>query len=205
MPAPLPGFSGETGEVCTGCVARDDEIRALDTEKKGWIGRYQKLKKDREAEARSSEWWPVAREVFELWQALTGKRRARFTYDRYELIRPFLEAEGVGDCKAAVHGLLQSSWHTERGVLDFETVFSSKPERQRRFERFRDLGLEGDPDPFYVGLEPNLFDPDAGLTKRLRERVLALELNTDAATQVRLLGEIHELTKGSTHDTERAL
>jgi hypothetical protein len=197
MPAPPPGFDPESGEICDGCVARDAEIVALTSEKAGWIAKYQNLIRKLEDEAPSDPLFPVGRAVFDLWRALTGKRRARWTRDRFELIRPFLQNEGEAECKAAVYGLMESTWHVENGRLDFEYVFSGKKDRQQRFERFRDLGMSHDVDPFFVGTEPNLFDVDGGLVKLLRERVLALELSrADKARTARIVAEIHELTEG---------
>jgi hypothetical protein len=55
------------------------------------------LTRDRDAEARGSELWPVAERLFAIWLAATGNRnpRSKLTTDRFELVRPFLRgAEG---------------------------------------------------------------------------------------------------------------
>jgi len=97
----------DTGEVlpnCPGCLEREAEIRALETEKRGWRVRYQNLARDKELDARRHGLWPAALELFEYWQEKCRHPRSEWDADCFYQALPFLERDGLDACKIAIDG-----------------------------------------------------------------------------------------------------
>jgi hypothetical protein len=118
-----------TGEAhplseCPGCKIKDDEIKGLQRDIRGWAARYAELERDREAEARASKHWPAAVEVFEAWRAATGayrrtkdgKRNTEWTSERFWLIEPYLRRKKYGYemCLRGVAGIAFDHFKTTR-------------------------------------------------------------------------------------------
>lgn len=115
----------DTGEMLSGCPAcsiKDDEIRGLERALRAEIKRFENLKRDKAQEARASEWWPVAVEVFRCWRRLsgeahgTGVRRCGWNADRFFLIEPYLTRKDYGPtiCVRAVAGITFDCFKVKR-------------------------------------------------------------------------------------------
>lgn len=118
-PAPhLHVVNSDTGEVlgdgCPTCVRKDDEIAGLQRDIRGWAARWAELKRDKEADARQSRYWPAAVEVFEYWQTVCKHPRSDWGADRFFLIEPFVKKHGVEMCKRAVDGAAFDPFITTR-------------------------------------------------------------------------------------------
>lgn len=99
--------TGEIHDSCPQCAAKDDEIRGLQRDLRGWMTRYANLERDKRAEARSSDLWPAAQAVFRVWRQATGHGRSPWTEDRFWQIEPFLSNPKYGPdlCLRAVAGI----------------------------------------------------------------------------------------------------
>ena len=93
--------------VCPHCQVKDDEIEGLQRDILGWTTRYANLKRDKEAEAKASEYWRPAMEVFKAWKKATNHPRCGWTVERFELVERFLRNEKYGRemCLRAVAGI----------------------------------------------------------------------------------------------------
>lgn len=85
----------ETGEVldpvhCDECRRKNDEIAGLERDVRGWAVRYAELKRDRDADAREHDMWPVGQQVFRQWRRDCRHPRSVWTADRFWLLEPFL-------------------------------------------------------------------------------------------------------------------
>lgn len=112
----------ETGERhefpdgCPHCSVKDDEIKGLQRDIRGWAARYAELERDKDAEARASKYWPAAVEIFEAWKAATGHKNSEWTSDRFWLIEPFLRRKKYGyeKCLRAVAGIAFDHFSAQR-------------------------------------------------------------------------------------------
>lgn len=128
---PLVVINPETGErvgVLTEHTQKlEDEVAGLQRDVRGWAARFADLKRDKDAEAAESPYWPVALRVFDHWRRVCKHSRAVFTLDRFELIRPWLEklgdkkadperrvAEAEAMCMLAVDGIAHDPYITQR-------------------------------------------------------------------------------------------
>jgi hypothetical protein len=99
---------------CPACSRKDDELAGLQRDIRGWAARYAELKRDKEAEAQRSRYWPAAREVFEHWQTVCNHPRSGWNADRFFLVEPFLKKHGVDMCKRAADGYAFDCFVTTR-------------------------------------------------------------------------------------------
>jgi hypothetical protein len=67
---------------------------------RGWAARYGELKRDKEADAERSRYWPAAVEVFEYWQRVCKHPRSAWSAERFFLVEPFLKKHGDRDVQA---------------------------------------------------------------------------------------------------------
>lgn len=104
-----------------------DEVAGLQRDVRGWTTRHAELKRDKDAEAENSPYWPAALRVFDHWRQVCKHPRSVFTLDRFELIRPWLEKLGAkiedpverlafaeAMCKLAVDGIAHDPYITRR-------------------------------------------------------------------------------------------
>lgn len=112
--------SGSTGEVlgsgCEHCQDKDDEIKGLNRDLRGWMIRHENLKRDKEAEARADGMWQTAQRLFEHWKRKTGHTRSPFTATRFYECVPYLRDPKYGPEKVerAIVGLVHDPWVTVR-------------------------------------------------------------------------------------------
>jgi len=92
--------TGQTWNLADRVLGLEDALAGAERDLNTWRRRHADLLRDKEAEARESELWPAALEVFDHWRAACRHPRAEWTYDRFELIRPHLERSGTGKGKA---------------------------------------------------------------------------------------------------------
>lgn len=101
---PLIVVNPQTGER-VGTLAEhkqpvEDALAGAERDLNKWRTLHAKLLRDKEGEARESELWPRALEVFDYWRVECKHPLAEWTYDRFELIRPHLERSNTGKGKA---------------------------------------------------------------------------------------------------------
>lgn len=129
----------ETGEVvegeqCPECQHKDDVIAGLERDIRGWAARYRELRRDLEQEARQSDLWPLGERLFVIWQRLTGRRRAKFSYDRFRLVEPFLRKDGFELCAMAIvgrvfdHHTVTRRNGTTKHFYEWERIFKNRGE-----------------------------------------------------------------------------
>jgi hypothetical protein len=122
--------TGLTYNVRARVQALEDQVAGAERDLNGWRTRHANLLRDREAEARETDIWPAAVEVFDYWRKRTGHRGAEWTMDRFDLIRPHLERSNTGKgrakkmtaellarnvelCKLAIDGLVFDAYVSE--------------------------------------------------------------------------------------------
>lgn len=101
---PLLVVNPETGERLGNLTDHmqplEDALSGAERDLNSWRTRHANLLRDKEGEARESDLWPKAIEVFDYWRQKCGHPRAEWTFDRFELIRPHLERSNTGKGKA---------------------------------------------------------------------------------------------------------
>lgn len=126
----------ETGEVVdpAGAVQLlEDEVAGLQHTIRSQAATITKLKRDKDAEARGHELWPMAVKLFRYWQRKTGSR-AKFDADRFFLIRPMLEKDGPELCQRAIDGRVHDHFSAPRknGTVkhfwEWDRIFASRKE-----------------------------------------------------------------------------
>lgn len=110
----IDGATGEALDECPGCRARDDVVKGLERDIRGWASRYAELKRDKEAEAKRDPLWPDALRLFKLWRRLCVHPRAGWDADRFEQVRPYLKKHGLGVCERAIVGAAFDAFETVR-------------------------------------------------------------------------------------------
>jgi hypothetical protein len=149
---PVPGgpweMDRETGELfqrCPDCILKDDEIKGLKTNLKGWQLKYAQLRREKEAEARASEWWPVAVVLFGIWKDLTGHLQSAWSYDRFVLVVPFLSAHGPTLCERAIAGIAFDHYSAPRknGTTQHYNEWERCFKDSGQFERFANAAPQG--------------------------------------------------------------
>lgn len=95
-----PATGEQVGTLAEARQGLEDALAGAERDLNTWRTRHANLLRDKEAEARKSELWPKAIEVFDYWRLKCGHPRAEWTYDRFELIRPHLERSNTGKGKA---------------------------------------------------------------------------------------------------------
>lgn len=81
---------GQVHEDCPGCQLREDEIKGLQRDIRGWAARYRELERDKEREAKNSPLWKEAYGHFCYWRELTGRTGCEWTPERFFLVEPFM-------------------------------------------------------------------------------------------------------------------
>lgn len=163
--------TGERFEECPGCSQREDVVAGLERKIRGLIMENAKLRRDKEKEARDSGLWPIALRMFNLWRKAAGSK-ARFKYDRFEVIEPFLRGyrpdkhfvspdqgppqNPLEECVAAIIGRTSDYFSTTRpnGTTrkfnEFERIFADSKEceesqaRRPRDWRARALAIDAE-------------------------------------------------------------
>lgn len=105
---------GVVHEACPGCTRMSDEIEGLQRDIRGWAARYAELKRDKEADAQQSRYWPGAKEVFDYWRQVCNHPRSSWGADRFFLAEPYIKKHGVEMCKRAVDGIAYDPFVTTR-------------------------------------------------------------------------------------------
>ena len=108
------GDGERVGTLADHLQAYEDQIAGLQRDVKAEHLRYENLKRDRAAEARSHPLWPQALEVFKHWKEVCRHPKSSFTTSRFELIRPLLEKHGIDLCKLACDGAAFDPYETRR-------------------------------------------------------------------------------------------
>jgi hypothetical protein len=101
--------SGEVLEGCPACAVKEDEIKGLERDIRGWAARYAELKRDREREAREHDAWPIGMRLFRVYCQLTPRqdgqpRRLSFDAARFECWLQHFHKWGEEMCLRAIVG-----------------------------------------------------------------------------------------------------
>ena len=94
-----------TGEVCPGCQERDVLIDELTRKLHGQASLVGRLRRDRDAEARSNSAWPVLLTLHDYWARLTGHTRTEFSPEDFRDALPRLKEWGAGNLAAGIAGI----------------------------------------------------------------------------------------------------
>jgi hypothetical protein len=100
----------ETGEflndhVCTGCQAREAEIKKLTTEGRSWHRKFLIATTNRDQEARDHQLWSKALTLFAEYRIATDRPKVGWDAERFWLCQPYLEADGFPTCRWGVWGI----------------------------------------------------------------------------------------------------
>lgn len=106
--------NGELHDDCPGCAALADQLKGAERDINAWRLRYADLVRDAEAEAKADPLWDDCRALFDHWRETCRHPRARFTLDRFNLLRPWLKRYGPDDCRRAVDGAAFDAFETKR-------------------------------------------------------------------------------------------
>lgn len=169
----------DSGEVfpeenCPGCSEREQIMGELEKKQRGLLLQIANLKRDQEAAARASGQWPVAVRLFAIWRKATGRKRCQFSFDRFNLVEPFLREYDrtrhqdisadpgpprtpVEEAIAAIIGRATDHYSvsrpngTTRHFNEWERIFKNRGEFDesvaRRPRDWRERALELDPGP----------------------------------------------------------
>lgn len=74
-----------------------DVIAGLQRDVRGWAVRFRELQRDRAAEAREHDLWPIGERVFREWKRACRHPRSPWTPDRFWQAQPFLSDPGYGE------------------------------------------------------------------------------------------------------------
>jgi hypothetical protein len=115
----------DTGEVieteCDRCevighelAETADQLQGAEREIRAWRRRYANLKRDVEAEAKAHPRWDEAREVFDYWREKCRHPNSKLNAERFNLVEPYLRADGLEMCKRAIDGAAFDPFITAR-------------------------------------------------------------------------------------------
>lgn len=90
--------SGEVFDKCPECKERDRELARMRSI-------IVDLRRDKTAEARAHELWPLAMALWEEWKIATGRTRSKWRADRFWQCERFLADDGFVICRWAVWGI----------------------------------------------------------------------------------------------------
>jgi hypothetical protein len=187
--------TGEVHNECPACAETQATLKELTRKYHGALAQIGRMRADKEAEARQHELWPLAVNLFRLWQQEGDHPRARFTPERFWLLEPYLRREGYEDCVCAVRGCLASDFHTKRGRYAtrdgtrhdaLELIFRD----QAHFERFRDMAPDKPPTIRGATMLATAQD----VAERLLERAKLIQQGSDTLAVAHLLAEINRIT-----------
>lgn len=139
----------QTGEVvehdeqCEGCRQLAVEVEGLEEAHRSAMAKVRLLRRDKEAEARSSEYWPAALEAFNYWRTETGHGRTQWSVDRFHLLEPYLKKDGLEMVKLAIDGAAfnpyKASAPNRNGKVEvydgLETIFKTRGAFERHCNR----------------------------------------------------------------------
>ena len=116
----LVGIDEVTGEVhdqgltCPNCAAKQHELDEIVRKLKGMARELGEIRRDKNAEARAHQAWPIAVALFDYWKECTNHPRAKWTEDRFWLLLPHLAQFGPQNCAAAIAGIAHDHFTKQR-------------------------------------------------------------------------------------------
>lgn len=124
-------------------LAVTDERDGLTEAMRSQGAKLRALRRDKEREAKRSEYWPQAVEAFTYWKQTTGHPRSQFTADRFFLLEPFLKKDGLDLVILAIDGAAYdphvASRPNRNGKIEtydaLETIFKSRASFERHVNR----------------------------------------------------------------------
>lgn len=149
----------------------EQAIEGLEHEIRSLAVKNTQLKRDRAREAKASQNWPAAVEAFAYWKAMRTERtgrasRSTLTVERFFLVDPYLERDGLPVVKLAIDGAEHDPYRADRpnrnGSLEiydgWETIFKNRGAFDRHvnrapIERIRAVREAGDLPPPFSELE----------------------------------------------------
>ncbi len=133
---PLRLIDSETGAVVTATEnVLLERIESLEVDlsraerdlrsKRRQLAAYEK---DHQAEAEAHGLWPFASRMFRWWQAMLDHPRSEWTWQRFELVLPFLVGRKYGPeaCLRAIAGRKADLWYVKRGLTSWEDIFGDQ-------------------------------------------------------------------------------
>lgn len=135
---PVPNL--KTGEIsdCEGCREAAHIVAGLEATIRSQAATISRLRIDKERDARNHPRWNEVREVFEYWQRHCRHPRCKFNAERFWLLLPFIEDEGVELCQRAIDGAAYDPFTTPRKngstkrFDDIELIFRNR----QKYEEF---------------------------------------------------------------------
>lgn len=160
----------------------EDERDGLVETVRSQAAKIRNLRRDRERSAGASANWPAALEAFEYWRVVTGHPRSKFTVERFYLLEPFLERDGLDLVKLAIDGAGHEPYRADKpnrnGTVEvydsLETIFKSRASFERHVNRAPRERLRQVRDEAGVGFGP----PYTPLELRIKAEVI-LKLNDE--------------------------
>ncbi len=100
----------ETGELhdlapCPTCAEASDVIAGLERTIRSQGATIVRIQRNRASDAENHELYPVAELIYEHWKARCTHPRAKFGWQEFEQIQPFLAKHGEEMCRRAVEGI----------------------------------------------------------------------------------------------------
>lgn len=146
-PSTLRLVDTRTGEItedaCPHCETKQFQLDELTRKYHGALAQIGRLRADREAEARSSQWWPIGISLFQDWKVASGRLRSQWNVQRFEDCMPYLRDKGFAECRYAIWGLCAHPM-VKKVTADFTEVYDAFEIPFRNpgnFERYRDRGV----------------------------------------------------------------
>lgn len=107
---------------CPNCSQLEDKLSGAERDLNTWRLRYAELKRDKLAEAKQSEHWPFAVELFAYWGEKCNHSNSAWTLDRFQMVEPFLKNRKYGKtieeraalCRRAIDGIAFDPFITNR-------------------------------------------------------------------------------------------
>ena len=104
-PGELPEDGPQTFAEALYEVSRLEDIaQGLERKIRGLILENANLRREAEVQARNSPLWGEAEALFGVWKEATGRKRCRFSVDRFQLVEGFLHSDGYERCAQAIIG-----------------------------------------------------------------------------------------------------
>ncbi len=108
--------------------AMQDTIDGLERLNRKLVREVKTLERNHQAEAESSKHWPTAVRLFSYHQRVFNHPGAEWTWQRFELVLPYLRARKLGleSCLRAIAGRRADAWMVEHGHTTWEDIFGER-------------------------------------------------------------------------------
>lgn len=122
--------TGESVTECPHCLQAKAEVAELERDLRIKRTMITKLKRDKEAEARDSKYWPIAEVIYDWWRVACSHQRAKFNYQDFEDMKPRLADGKNGGALEVLKGIAGAAFDP-----------GTRPMANGGLQRFDDLEL----------------------------------------------------------------